>query len=320
MTMDRPLRSLLFVPGHRADRFAKALAAGADAVVVDLEDAVPPSAKESAREAVAAWLAGSPLASFEPKIARDDDAPNTPRALAHAAAVDPVAMPLPIVEGGVARAGGTRAPRLFLRINGADSVWFDRDLALVGDAALDAVMVPKSEGRDVLARVRTAGARALVPLVETAVGFAQLREIAGSPGVERLAFGTIDFQVDLGMRDAHEDELLPFRLQFVLESRLASIAAPIDGVSTAIDDATRLAHDVHRARRLGFGGKLCIHPRQVAQVNALFAPDETEIAWAKRVLDAAEAAGGAAVAVDGKMVDKPVMLRAGAILREAGLR
>ncbi len=282
--MERPLRSLLFVPGHRADRFAKALAAGADAVVVDLEDAVPPSAKEQARAAVAAWLDSSPLASAAP-----DAAP-------------------------------ARAPRILVRINGADSAWFGDDLPLVGKAALDAVMIPKSESGEVLDCVRGAGARALVPLVETAAGFAGLRALAGAPGVERLAFGTIDFQVDLGMRDADEDDLLPFRTQFVLASRLASIGAPIDGVSTAIDDAGRLAHDVQRARRLGFGGKLCIHPRQVAQVNALFAPHADEIAWAQRVLEAAASAGGAAVAVDGKMVDKPVMLRAEAILREAGPR
>lgn len=318
--MDRPLRSLLFVPGHRADRFAKALGAGADAVVVDLEDAVPPSGKAQARVAVAAWLDSSPLAAFAPRAGGGADAPNTPQALARAARVDPVAMPLPVVDAGTGGADGARPPRLFVRINGADSDWFDADLALVGRSSIDAVMVPKTEGADVLARVRDAGARALVPLVETAAGLAHLPEIAGAPGVERLAFGTIDFQVDLGMRDASEDDLLPFRAQFVLASRLASIAAPIDGVSTAIDDAARLAADVHRARRLGFGGKLCIHPRQVAQVNALFAPNASEIAWAKRVLEAAAAAGGAAVAVDGKMVDKPVMLRAEAILREAGLR
>lgn len=282
--MDRPLRSLLFVPGHRADRFAKALDAGADAVVVDLEDAVPPSAREQARAAVAAWLDSSPKAS------------------------------------GTAKAANAPPPRIFVRINGADSAWFDDDLTLAGKAALDAVMIPKAEGGDILDRVRAAGARSLLPLIETATGFARLREIAGAAAVERLAFGTIDFQADLGMRDASEDDLLPFRTQFVLASRLASIGAPVDGVSTAIDDAERLATDVHRARRLGFGGKLCIHPRQVAQVNALFAPSETEVAWAKRVLQAADAAGGAAVAVDGKMVDKPVMLRAEAILREAGER
>jgi citrate lyase subunit beta/citryl-CoA lyase len=122
----------------------------------------------------------------------------------------------------------------------------------------------------------------------------------------------------MGMRDALEDELLYFRSQIVLASRLAGIDAPIDGVSTAIDDAARLRADVQRARRLGFGGKLCIHPRQVAEVQAGFVPGADEIAWANRVLEAAAAAGGAAVALDGKMVDKPVMLRAEAILREAG--
>lgn len=315
MTMDRPLRSLLFVPGHRADRFPKALAAGADAVVVDLEDAVPPSGKDAARAAVAAWLDSSPLASFAQRSG-DTDGPRVPAASA------PVAMPFPPLDPVGSASDDVRAhpPRLFVRINGADTEWFDDDLALAGHPALDAVLVPKAASIDVLDRVRSAGARALVPLVETAVGYARLRELAGAAGVERLAFGTIDFQVDLGMRDATEDELLPFRTGFVLESRLASIAAPIDGVSTAIDDAQRLSHDVHRARRLGFAGKLCIHPRQVAQVNALFAPNDAEVAWAKRVLDAAAAAGGAAVAVDGRMVDKPVMLRAEAILREAGLR
>lgn len=279
--MDRPLRSLLFVPGHRVDRFAKALAAGADAVVVDLEDAVAPADKDAARAALAGWLDSNPLA---------------------------------------AGAANGRAPRLIARINGPDTAWFEADLALVGHPGLDAVMLAKAEDPSGLARLRRAGARALLPLIESARGVARLREIAAAPGVERLAFGTLDFQVDLGMRDAHEDDLLVYRTQFVVESRLAGIAGPIDGVSTAIDDATRLAEDVLRARRLGFAGKLCIHPRQVAQVNALFAPNEAEIAWATRVLEAAAAAGGAAVAVDGKMVDKPVMLRAEAILREAGVR
>ena len=126
-------------------------------------------------------------------------------------------------------------------------------------------------------------------------------------------FGSIDFQVDLGMRDALEDELLFFRSQLVLTSRLAGLQAPVDGVSTAIDDADQLRDDVLRARRLGFGGKLCIHPRQVASVNRHFAPSAAERAWAQRVLDAAAASGGAAIAVDGKMVDKPVILRAQAI-------
>ena len=90
---------------------------------------------------------------------------------------------------------------------------------------------------------------------------------------------------------------------------------PIDAVTTTIDDAARLHADVERAHRLGFCGKLCTHPNQVAAVTALFAPSADEVEWARRVLDAA--AGGAAIAVDGKMVDKPVLLRDEAILREA---
>lgn len=264
------LRSLLFVPGNRADRFDKALAAGADAVIIDLEDAVQPAAKLEARESVRDWLGRSPAGR-------------------------------PVL----------------LRINAAETEWFAGDLGLCASAGLAGVMLPKAESAAQLAAVQAAGARTLLPLIESAAGFAALDEIARAPGVQRLAFGSIDFQLDLGMRDAQEDELLYFRSQIVLASRLASIAAPIDGVSTAIDDAARLQVDVQRARRLGFGGKLCIHPRQVAGVHAGFAPSADELAWANRVLEGAAAAGGAAFALDGKMVDKPVLLRAEAMLREA---
>ncbi len=266
--MSRPARSLLFVPGSRPDRFDKALAAGAGAVVVDLEDAVPPADKDRARAALRDWLA-----------------PQRP---------------------------------VIVRINGADTAWFPDDLALCAHPGVAAVMLPKAERAADLAEVRTAGARALLPLVESATGLAAARALAREPGVQRLAFGSIDFQVDLGMRDALEDELLHFRSELVLASRLAGLQAPVDGVSTAIDDAERLSEDVLRARRLGFGGKLCIHPRQVEAVERLFAPSPAERAWAQRVLDAAAAAGGAAIAVDGKMVDKPVILRAQAIVDEGG--
>ena len=143
--------------------------------------------------------------------------------------------------------------------------------------------------------------------------------LARAPRVERLAFGSLDFQLDLGI-EGDDDELLSFRSQLVLTSRLAGIAAPIDGVTTSIGDSDRLRAETTRARRLGFGAKLCIHPGQVAIVNAAFAPRDEEIAWAKRVLEAARASEGAAVKVDGKMVDRPVILRAEAIVREAEAR
>ena len=261
--MLQPARSLLFVPGSRPDRFEKALAAGANAVIIDLEDAVAPADKERAREDVSAWLAP------------------------HRA--------------------------VMVRINGADTAWFGDDLALCRRPGVAAVMLPKAERAEDIAALRGAGAATVLPLIESAAGMAALATIAAAPGVQRLVFGSIDFQVDLGMRDALEDELLFFRSQLVLASRLAGLQAPVDGVSTAIDDADQLRDDVLRARRLGFGGKLCIHPRQVASVNRHFAPSAAERAWAQRVLEAAAASGGAAIAVDGKMVDKPVILRAQAI-------
>lgn len=267
-------RSYLFVPGDRPERFDKALAAGADAIVIDLEDAVAPPNKTQARAAVADWLSAKHLTAEGPVI---------------------------------------------VRINGAETPWFQEDLALCAHAGVAAVMLPKAERiEEVLAAARTSADErrtAVLPLIETAVGFSRAQAIAVTAGVQRLAFGAIDFQLDLGIH-GDDEELLFFRSQLVLASRLAGIEAPIDGVCTALDDAQRLGREATRARRLGFGAKLCIHPRQVEAVNRAFSPGEDEIAWAQRVLQSAAGNGGA-VAVDGKMVDRPVILRAEAIVREA---
>jgi len=257
-------RSYLFVPADRPERYAKALASSADAVIVDLEDAVAPSAKERARASLADWLAS------------DDAAP------------------------------------VIVRINAADTPWFDADLALVRSPRVAAVMLPKAERADDLARIAHP---CLLPLIESAAGIDALREIARAPQVQRLVFGSIDLQADLGIA-GDGDELLLFRSQLVLQSRLAGLAPPVDGVCTAIDDAAALDAEARRARRLGFGAKLCIHPRQVDAVNRGFVPSADDLAWARRVLDAA-ASRGDAVAVDGKMVDKPVLLRAQALLQQA---
>jgi citrate lyase subunit beta / citryl-CoA lyase len=207
-----------------------------------------------------------------------------------------------------------RADRpVVLRINGADTPWFDDDLALAAHPGVAAVMLPKAEDADTLARVAAVVPRAaLLPLVETACGIAAVDVIARATRVQRLVFGSIDFQLDLGI-DGDGDELLFFRSQLVLASRLASLAPPVDGVCTATDDTEALRMASLRARRLGFGAKLCIHPRQVGAVEAAFAPDAQEIAWARRVVEAAE--GGGAVAVEGRMVDRPVLLRAQRLLR-----
>lgn len=264
-------RSWLFVPGNRPERFAKAMASGADAVILDLEDAVAPADKVSAREAVAAWLS-----------------PDRP---------------------------------VYLRINAADTEWFADDLDLVGHPGVAGVVLPKAEAADVLAQVavRLAPAAVLLPLVETGFGVARAETLAAQPRVLRLMFGTIDFQLDMGI-DGEGEELAFFRSKLVLASRLAGVQPPVDGVTTAIRDLDRLQADTQRARRMGFGGKLCIHPDQIATVNRAFAPNEQELAWAHKVVEAAGAADGAAVAVDGKMVDRPVLLRAQRMIAEAARR
>src|SRR5512141_1622852 len=262
----RIARSYLFVPGARPDRFDKALAAGADRVILDLEDAVPPDGKDAARAAVAAWIS-----------------PERPVAV---------------------------------RINAAGTPWFADDVKACTDAGVNAIVLPKAEGPDVIAGLVGAmpGHAAVLPLIETAQGLWNALEIARAPGVERLLFGTLDFQLDLGIRD---DGLVHARSELVVVSRVAGRAPPVDGVTPSFDDAAVLARDATRARALGFGGKLCIHPRQVAAVNAAFRPTAEEIAWARRVVEADARVQGAAVAVDGKMVDRPVLLKARAILAEA---
>lgn len=262
-------RSYLFAPGSRPERFAKALASGAHAVIVDLEDGVAPAAKAAAREAIAGWLNA-----------------------AH-----------PVV----------------LRVNGIGTEWFSADSDLCRLAGISAVMLPKVESaEDVLTVGRyTAPGVAILAQIETAAGLANALEIGRSAGVERLVFGPLDFQADLGI-EGDGEELLFARSQLVFISRLAGILPPVDGPETAIADAERLRERTAAARRLGFGGKLCIHPNQVAVVNECFRPTAAEVEWARRVVAASEEAAGGAVAVDGRMVDRPVVLRAQRMLQEAG--
>ena len=204
---------------------------------------------------------------------------------------------------------------MLLRINASGTAWFDNDLALCANPGVAGVVLPKTEDASVVERVSAAipDSALVLPLIETALGLWNAVAIGRSPRVPRLLFGSIDFQLDLGVRD---DELLHYRSQLVLASRVAGIGAPVDGVTTAIDDAETIRRDTLRAIALGFGGKLCIHPKQVAVVNDAFRPTAVEVEWARRVVAADAAAGGAAVAVDGKMVDRPVLQKARAVLAE----
>jgi citrate lyase subunit beta/citryl-CoA lyase len=262
-------RSYLFVPGNRPERFDKACDTKADAVIVDLEDAVPPADKPAARDALAAWL--------------------------------------------------TPQRRVLVRINAFDSAWFADDLALCARPGVAGIVLPKAEHEEALAAVLGAGAATILPLIESGLGLWNAAALARLPRVERLVFGSIDFSLDMGIEESHET-LLYARSQLVLASRVAGIASPVDGVTTTFDKPDPVRTDTLRARALGFGGKLCIHPKQVGAVNEAFAPSPEELAWAGRVVAAAEAAQGGAVALDGKMVDRPVILIAQQMLDEARLR
>jgi citrate lyase subunit beta / citryl-CoA lyase len=208
--------------------------------------------------------------------------------------------------------GSTATMPVVIRVNAGDTPWFADDLTMAAALPSCEVMVPKSDP-DVLQAAFERTGRPLIALIETVAGVMTLRRSASLPGVARIAFGNLDFGVDSGMSD-EASELDSVRTRINLESRFAGLQPPVDGVTVALTDADQLDRDLARAKRLGFGAKLCIHPRQVAAANAAFQPSEAEIAWAHRVLDAAAAAAGAAVALDGKMVDRPVLQRAKMIL------
>lgn len=268
MSPDVGARTWLFVPATAPHRFARAAASGADAVVVDLEDAVGVEAKDSARRAASEWLAGP--------------------------------------------------GRAWVRINAAGCPWHEDDVAvLAGLPGVLGLVVPKAEDPTGLAELagRLGTGQGLVALVESARGVHRAHEIAQAPGVDRLAFGSLDFTVDI--RAEHEgDALLLARTTLVLASRVAGLPAPVDGVTTDLRDPDAVSADATRARALGFGGKLCIHPAQVDAVARAFAPSDEQLVWARAVVAAADrAAGGVVVGPDGHMIDKPVVDRAVAVLR-----
>lgn len=200
-----------------------------------------------------------------------------------------------------------------VRINAEDMPWWQDDIDLLARQQKAGVMVPKAEP-DALVRIAAAlPGRALIAIVETAVGLARLRETVRLPEVARVAFGNIDFGADTRIPGTGP-VLDPARFEIVLASRLGDLPSPIDGVTISLDDAEEIAADVARARQMGFSAKLCIHPRQVPFVNTGFAPSEAEIEWARRVVATLDATEGDVVEVHGKMIDRPMLLRARQIL------
>jgi citrate lyase subunit beta/citryl-CoA lyase len=255
-------RSPLFVPGNRPELVAKAALAGADVVVLDLEDAVPPAEKADARAAVVASIAGIPE-------------------------------------------HGSVEVEVCVRVNPPGTPWFADDVAALPDG-LAAVVVPKWESVVDIGRPIVAG-------LETVRGVADARDLLGGP-VLACYFGAEDYVADLGgARTASNMEVATARALVGMAARLAGVAA-LDMITVDFGDDDRFRDEAGEARALGYAGKLCIHPRQVELANHAFLPSADEIAWAGRVLDAFDAAGGATIGVEGQMVDEVVAARARAIL------
>jgi len=281
-----PFRSFLFAPGNHPRKVAKVFDCGSDAVILDLEDAVANGEKIATRKAVKAAL---------------------------------------------------RQPRGnlgYVRVNGFETQFCYDDIAAVVGPGLDGIVLPMVENAAQILAVDwmianlerqcalEPGAIDLIPILETGKGVAALDAIAGCGSrVRRMAFGAGDYTLDMAMawtRD--ESELNVVRARMVLASRAAGLEAPIDTVWIQIKDLDGLRQSAERAARMGFQGKMCIYPPQVAPTNEIFSPSAAEIARAERIVAAfeeAEAAGSASIQLDGLFIDYPIVYKAQRILDAA---
>lgn len=273
-----PIRSYLYAPGSNPAVMEKALGAGADAVILDLEDAVAPEDKLDARAAVAAVIARLPPRAGTEVHVRINSWPDGP-------SLDDLAA---VVAPGLT---GVRLPK----VGSAESVG-------AVAAALDSLehaagMAP--------------GSVLLYLSIETAAAALAALELARAPRVARLVFGATDFLADIGSPGAADGPAtVVARGQLVLASRAAGIGAPVDNVHTALDDEAGLRRAAAFARELGFFGKSVIHPRQITAVHEVFTPSDAEVSEARRVLDHVAAVGVGASTIDGEMVDAAVVARA----------
>ncbi len=284
-------RSFLFAPGNVARRVEKALTLDAAGVIVDLEDSVAISLKAATRGSVAAALQRP------------------------------------------------RRPRGYVRVNAPSTAFCYQDLVQTVQRNVDGVVLPKVESAADLHAIdwlmanlerehgMEPGAIDLMPQIETAAGVQRidriiqarnLRPYKGPWRVKRVAFGGADYAHELGLAvSLDEIELADARARVVLASRAAGLEGPVDSPWFHFKETEAFARALERSRRSGFQGRLCVHPDQIAPVNAAYLPGEEELARAERIVAAfkqAEARGEAAVQVDGEMIDYPVAYRAQALL------
>jgi citrate lyase subunit beta/citryl-CoA lyase len=284
------VRSLLFVPGHRARFYEKLAEFRPDAVIVDLEDAVPPTEKPLARSMVHERLGGPLFANLQVFVR-----------------VNAVDSPFfrDDVQGVVAA--------------GLDGIFLPK--ASTADQLHEAnMLLAQSELRVGL----TMGTVKIVPIVETVRGVLNARELAtASPRVTALAFGAEDFSLDLGVERTRDGVETRYpRAQVALAAHDAGRLA-IDTPWTAIDDEDGLIRETQEGRQLGYVAKQAIHPSQIPLIHQVFTPTADEVTWARRVVEANDEAIGrgiGAINLDGKLIDVPMVERARRVLERAGER
>jgi citrate lyase subunit beta/citryl-CoA lyase len=276
-------RSLLFVPATSEKKIDRAFASAADGVIVDLEDAVAISEKAAARQALSALV-------------------SAPR----------------------------RLP-FYVRVNAMSTPFCLQDMLAVTVAGVSGVVLPKAESADEMKAIdwlmtqletdRGLPPRGcpLMPIIETAKGLASADAIAAAtPRIKRLFFGAVDLAADMTI-DPDDDAgaIAQARFAIARASRAGSLEPPFDTAFVDLKNEERLRATAESARALGFTGKACIHPAQIDIVNQVFTPRPEELERAARIVAAferAEASGRAAVALDGQMIDYPVVEKARRLL------
>ena len=226
---------------------------------------------------------------------------------------------MPPAKKGEAREVVARVRPPVIRVNGFGTAWFADDLALVDELAPDAIILPKASP-DAVAALGETGPP-VIALVESAAGIRAAYEIAAAARVEALQLGAVDLGAEIGLEPRADGlEILYARSKLVLDSAAAGIRAPFDVVHLDVRDEEGLEAECRLARSLGFRGKACIHPAQLAIVHRVFTPSEEELAWARKIMDAYEretSEGRGVFALDGAMVDRPVFERARRVLAKS---
>ncbi|MGG0717171.1 CoA ester lyase [Robertmurraya massiliosenegalensis] len=274
-------RSYLFVPATQPERIKKALASDADAIIIDLEDAVAVSEKEKARDHVMKAL----------------------------------------------HEVGEPSKAIYVRINDLLTAFWRDDVSLLKEYPFAGIVLPKTNSEENIAEIENyvPENQHIIPLLETAQGVLSVKNIAGSSTrIKRLAFGAIDYSLELGINlSTNQEELIYPRSMIAISSKAHGLQPPIDTVYTEFKNDAGLIHESSLGKQHGFYAKLCIHPIQTTIVNQIFAPTSEEIQRANELVMAfekAEIEGLAAIQVNGEMVDYPVYKQALQVLERVRLK